>query len=70
MRLLLFGCGLHIGVNSAGDAVAVRGNEKHPTNNGRVCVKGLFEHKVLDAPDRGKWPLIRDANGDWKNYLG
>ncbi len=61
-----FGCGLHIGVNSAGEAVAVRGNENHPTNNGRVCVKGLYEHKILDAPDRGKWPLIRDANGEWK----
>ena len=61
-----FGCGLHIGVNSAGEAVAVRGNENHPTNNGRVCVKGLYEHKILDAPDRAKWPLIRDANGEWK----
>ena len=61
-----FGCGLHIGVNAVGEAVAVRGNDKHPTNNGRVCVKGLYEHKILDAPDRGKWPLIRDANGNWK----
>jgi len=61
-----FGCGLNIGVNAAGQAVAVRGNENHPTNNGRVCVKGLYENKILDAPDRGKWPLIRDANGDWK----
>ncbi|MBT3204146.1 MAG: nitrate reductase [Gammaproteobacteria bacterium] len=61
-----FGCGLNIGVNAAGEAVAVRGNENHPTNNGRVCVKGLYEHKILDAPDRGKWPLIRDVNGDWK----
>jgi len=61
-----FGCGLHIGVNAAGEAVAVRGNDKHPTNDGRVCVKGLYEHKILDAPDRGKWPLIRDVNGSWK----
>ena len=55
-----FGCGLNIGVNSYGEAVSVRGNENHPTNDGRVCVKGLFEHKILDAPDRGKWPMIRD----------
>jgi len=61
-----FGCGLHIGVNSTGEAVAVRGNDKHPTNAGRVCVKGLYEHKILDTPDRGKWPLVRDANGDWE----
>ena len=61
-----FGCGLNIGVNAQGQAVAVRGNEKHPTNKGRVCVKGLYEHKILEAPDRGKWPLVRDANGNWK----
>ena len=60
-----FGCGLSIGVNAAGEAVAVRGNENHPTNNGRVCVKGVYEHKILEAPDRGKWPLVRDANGNW-----
>lgn len=61
-----FGCGLNIGVNAAGQAVAVRGNENHPTNAGRVCVKGLYEHKILDTPDRGKWPLVRDANGNWQ----
>ena len=61
-----FGCGINIGVNAEGKAVAVRGNEKHPTNNGRVCVKGLFEDKILEAPDRGKWPLVRDASGNWK----
>ncbi|MCW8826584.1 MAG: molybdopterin oxidoreductase family protein [Gammaproteobacteria bacterium] len=61
-----FGCGLSIGVNANGEAVAVRGNENHPTNNGRVCVKGVYEHKILEAPDRGKWPLIRDANNEWK----
>ena len=43
-----FGCGLEIGVNSEGKAVAVRGNGKHPTNAGRVCVKGLYEHKILN----------------------
>ena len=42
-----FGCGLRIGVDAA---VAVRGNDWPPTNNGRVCVKGLYEHKVLDSP--------------------
>ena len=30
--------------------VAVRGNDWPPTNNGRVCVKGSYEHKVLDSP--------------------
>ncbi len=61
-----FGCGLNIGVNAAGEAVAVRGNENHPTNNGRVCVKGVYEHKILNAPDRGKWPLVRNSAGEWE----
>ena len=66
-----FGCGLEIGVNSAGKAVAVRGNGSHPTNAGRVCVKGLYEHKILHDEDlrvgeRGKYPMIRDRRGRWE----
>lgn len=65
-----FGCGLEIGVNAAGHAVAVRGNGSHPTNAGRVCVKGLYEHKILRDEDlyvgeRGKYPLLRNASGGW-----
>jgi len=65
------GCGLEIGVNSLGKAVAVRGNSRHPTNNGRVCVKGLYEHKVLHDEDllvgeRGKFPMVRAADGSWR----
>ncbi|HEY9052801.1 MAG TPA: molybdopterin-dependent oxidoreductase, partial [Gammaproteobacteria bacterium] len=66
-----FGCGMHIGVNAQGKAVAVRGNSQHPTNAGRVCVKGLYEHKILNDEDlrvgaRGKHPLLRDSNGNWQ----
>jgi anaerobic selenocysteine-containing dehydrogenase len=66
------GCGLEIGVNSTGKAVAVRGNAVHPTNVGRVCVKGLYEHKILSDQDlrvgsRAKYPMKRDANGNWQN---
>ncbi|MDH5190464.1 MAG: nitrate reductase [Gammaproteobacteria bacterium] len=65
-----FGCGLEIGINAAGRAVAVRGNSAHPTNAGKVCVKGLYEHKILHDDDltvgaRGTHPMIRDANGNW-----
>ncbi|MBU1690705.1 MAG: molybdopterin-dependent oxidoreductase [Gammaproteobacteria bacterium] len=64
------GCGLHIGVNSAGEAVAVRGNKNHPTNAGRVCVKGLYEYKILNDKDlrvgeRGKYPLLRNSSGGY-----
>ncbi len=64
------GCGLKIGVNAAGRAVAVKGNDLHPTNQGRVCVKGLYEHKVLNdqdlyVPERAKYPMRRNASGGW-----
>lgn len=64
------GCGLHIGVNSAGEAVAVRGNELHPTNSGRICVKGVYEYKLLNDKNlrvgaRAKYPLRRNASGGW-----
>lgn len=66
------GCGLEIGVNSAGEAVAVRGNAVHPTNAGRVCVKGLYEYKILHDHDlrvgeRAKYPMVRDASGNWQD---
>jgi len=66
-----FGCGMHIGVDAQGKAIAVRGNASHPTNAGRVCVKGLYEYKILRDEDlrvgaRGKYPLIRDASGNWQ----
>ncbi len=66
------GCGLEVGVNAAGKAVAVRGNAVHPTNVGRVCVKGLYEHKILHDQDlrvgsRAKYPMKRDASGNWQN---
>ena len=64
------GCGLKIGVNAAGEAVAVKGNDLHPTNAGRVCVKGLYEYKVLNDKDlrvgeRAKYPLLRNSSGGW-----
>ena len=67
-----FGCGLEIGVDGAGRAVAVRGNGKHPTNAGRMCVKGLYEHKILNnedlrVGDRAVYPMVRDQNGQWQN---
>ena len=66
------GCGLQIGVDSTGEAIAVRGTAVHPTNAGRVCVKGLYEYKLLHDHDlrvgnRAKYPMVRDAGGNWQN---
>lgn len=53
------GCGLFIGVMD-GEAVAVKGIDNYPVNNGAVsCIKGLYQWKALNHPDRLKTPLIR-----------
>ncbi|HVJ48819.1 nitrate reductase [Desulfitobacterium sp.] len=56
------GCGLYIGVKD-GKAVAVEGNPDSPVNRGHLCVKGLYEWKVLDHPERATTPMIR-KNGE------
>ena len=52
------GCGMFVGVKE-GRAVAVRGNPAHPVNSGTLCPKGLAEHYTLEAPNRAKYPLLR-----------
>ncbi|HEV2472995.1 MAG TPA: molybdopterin-dependent oxidoreductase, partial [Chthonomonadales bacterium] len=52
------GCGMEVGVRD-GRAVAVRGNENHPVNRGKLCPKGLSEHHTLTAPGRATQPLLR-----------
>jgi anaerobic selenocysteine-containing dehydrogenase len=52
------GCGMFVGVKD-GRAVAVRGNPAHPVNSGTLCPKGLAEHYTLEAPNRAKYPLLR-----------
>jgi assimilatory nitrate reductase catalytic subunit len=52
------GCGMEIGVRS-GRAVAVRGITSHPVNAGKLCPKGLSEHRTLNAATRVKFPLLR-----------
>lgn len=67
------GCGMFVGVKD-GRAVAVRGNPAHPVNSGTLCPKGLAEHYTLEAPNRARYPLLRQ-NGilkrvSWDEALG
>lgn len=50
------GCGMHIGVRD-GRAVAVRGDDDHPVNFGKLCPKGLSEHHILEAENRAAYPM-------------
>lgn len=56
------GCGMEIGVRD-GSAVTVRGDHDHPVNRGRLCPKGLAEHRTIAAEGRLTSPLVRDAAG-------
>ena len=41
-----------------GKAVAVRGNADHAVNRGKLCPKGLSEHRTIAAEGRATHPLL------------
>lgn len=52
------GCGIEIGISN-GKVIKVIGNENHPTNRGRLCIKGYTEYLLFDTPGRAASPLIK-----------
>jgi predicted molibdopterin-dependent oxidoreductase YjgC len=46
----------------------------HPTNRGRICVRGWNVHEVASSPDRLRLPLLRQGQGfqevSWDEALG
>jgi len=62
------GCGLYL--ETAGNQViGAYPSVSHPTNAGRICLRGWHGHEIASSPDRLKTPLIR-KNGtlqevDW-----
>lgn len=52
------GCGLYL--ETSGNQVAgVYPSFSHPTNQGRICVRGWHVHEVASSPDRLKSPLLK-----------
>src|SRR5512139_823079 len=52
------GCGIYL--ETAGNQVTgAYPSMSHPTNRGRLCVRGWNVHEVASAPDRLRTPLIR-----------
>ena len=52
------GCGLYL--ETAGNqVVGVYPSVSHPTNRGKICVRGWHVHEVASSPDRLKTPLLR-----------
>lgn len=54
------GCSIEVGLNNRGQAVASRGHAEADVNRGKLCIKGIFEHELFNAPGRGNLPLIRN----------
>jgi predicted molibdopterin-dependent oxidoreductase YjgC len=52
------GCGLYL--ETAGNRViGAYPSVSHPTNEGRICLRGWHGHEIASSPDRLKTPLIR-----------
>ncbi len=58
------GCSLEVGLNAEGKPVASRGKGSAPVNQGKLCIKGIFEHELSASSGRGTEPLIRENTYD------
>ena len=60
------GCSLEVGLNGEGKPVATRGAAHGKVNNGKLCIKGIFEHELNNSAGRGTVPLYREKTfGDY-----
>jgi predicted molibdopterin-dependent oxidoreductase YjgC len=67
------GCGLYL-ETSGNQVVGVYPSTSHPTNAGKICVRGWHVHEIASSPDRLKTPLLK-KNGrlepvSWEEALG
>jgi predicted molibdopterin-dependent oxidoreductase YjgC len=58
------GCSIEVGLNAGGEPVTSRGVGSASVNQGRLCLKGIFEHELFKSPGRGTVPLMRDRRGE------
>ncbi len=54
------GCSIEVGLNKEGEAVTGRGVGGADVNQGKLCIKGIFEHELFHSAGRGNTPLVRD----------
>ncbi|MDB6063190.1 MAG: nitrate reductase [Verrucomicrobiaceae bacterium] len=65
-------CGVGCGVNVQRDATGVlpvAGDKEHPSNLGRLCVKGSALHETLSEQRRLLYPQISGARVSWDHVL-
>lgn len=63
------GCGLNVHLGPDG-AVNLTPDPSHPVNRGTACPRGWEALAVLDAPDRGTVPLLRDRKTGERRPVG
>lgn len=62
-------CGVGCGVVAKVDnnqVIAVRGDEEHPANFGRLCVKGSLLHETQHSADRLLYPQVNGERSSWE----
>lgn len=65
-------CGVGCGVTAEvadNQVTGVSGNQQHPANYGRLCVKGSALHQTSESPDRLLTPLVYGQPTDWDSAL-
>ena len=62
------GCGVRVAVEADG-TVALRGDEAHPANRGRLCGKGTALAETLGDAGRLLYPEIGGDQADWDTAL-
>ena len=62
------GCGIEAKVGSTGE-IAIRGDEEHPANYGRLCSKGLALGETVTSHGRLLEPSINGNNVSWDHAL-
>lgn len=62
-------CGVGCGVEMPTDLSKVSGLKTHPSNFGKLCVKGSSLHETLSIQGRLMNPKIHGKDSDWNNAL-
>jgi assimilatory nitrate reductase catalytic subunit len=62
------GCGVTVNQDSQGLA-PVSGDQQHPANFGRLCVKGSSLHETVDHVDRLLYPTVLGKRSSWESSL-
>ncbi len=65
-------CGVGCGVEATlrdGDVIAVSGDESHPANFGKLCVKGSALHETIGLQGRLLHPTVEGQQTDWPTAI-